>query len=1148
MKSRLLCFFLIYCSVQTFSCGDLWAQTFTSNSNGAWSTAGVWTRTNPGLCLLQHTSPPPTNPSSPSCAINVIVNHSITRAGDTQFAQQFRSLQVRSSGHLNFIGNTNVQLTNTAHGAVETIIDGGTLEVHNLELSNGATLRVINGGRLIVRNNLTTSGIGSNRISVDATSSITVANLTTIASTHLLDINGELTSGRFISNSAVTTIGSSAKVTITNDFNLLASGSLTLSGNAILAIGQDFISTGSATLISNNEARISTGRNFSNSSSGNFHFNSNSALTIIGNFSNQNGPNVRFTNDAKLAVGGAFSLASGTFLVAENSRVAVTGTASHTGGTFTSSNYADIRIKGSLSSTGGSFNASGYSFLSVGGNHTVTNYTNTFNLSRNAQIQVNGTTTDPWNTLFAIENSCYKSANRVAGVGCVLCGATYTTDGTFTVPAGVTSLTIETLGGGGAGGSADNVRAGGGGGGAYSKRTIAVTPAQTLYIVTGRGAVAGSGTPSAGGTTYVAESATQSYSSALIFARGGNTPAYNSRTGAPGGAAMTVTELSARPNSISYSGGDGASSGDPSGGGGSAAANNANGNNGQVPNGGIDPPGIGGPGGSGNYYNTPGNAPPAGTYGGGGGGANGVTGELKLGGNGANGVVIISFTCPETEPCSRVIEYGLQGQQTIVEYFCNGTWTPPAGLKEYFVSVIGGGGGGGYGNSAGGGGGGAITMQTFSNINIEPASETAPAQEIGIPPNTTFNVTIGKGGTGATSRTRSASGGNSALTGTFLNYNGTPVTHSVVALGGGGGGSNIASQANGLSGGSGGGGAMFLTPGPGGSAGNTGLSRPGASGSSGSVLGIVTSHGGGGGGAGSAGTTGSSSGLFGSRGGNGGVGALSGVPSRTDLYAAGGGGTSSAILNLNSTAGVGGTGGGGTASNAGVGNPGLTNTGSGGGAGFNGGGDGGSGRIFINYSIYSILPVEFISFTATYQNSTRSGLLNWTTAKEWENDRFEIERSVDNVKDWETIGQVKGAGYSDEPLDYTYWDLQLPLVGGTIFYRLKQRDYQGDTSYSDTKSIRVDPMAGTSYWRVYPNPSTGDPINLELMNSGIYHDEIITVRVIASTGQYDVVESLAGNSLNALVSDKLKTKAPGVYTIEISWGHYREYHKVILTR
>jgi hypothetical protein len=417
---------------------------------------------------------------------------------------------------------------------------------------------------------------------------------------------------------------------------------------------------------------------------------------------------------------------------------------------------------------------------------------------------------------------------------------------------------------------------------------------------------------------------------------------------------------------------------------------------------------------------------------------------------------------------------------------------------------------------------------------------------MGLPANTTFDVKIGRGGIGATSEARSTNGGNSSLSGTFLNYNGTPVTHHVVAQGGGGGGSNIVSHTHGLPGGSGGGGAMHLAAGTGGAPSTLGLAYRGANGRSGSVLGALTYQGGGGGGAGSAGTAGTSSEMLGSRGGDGGIGARNGISTRTELYAAGGGGTSSALIDLHSTRGVGGSGIGGDANNSGQGGSGKTNTGSGGGAGSTMGGNGGSGSLFIYYSIYSILPVEFSSFIATYHKSTRSGLLSWTTTKEWENDRFEIERSINNVRDWQTIGQVKGAGYSDQSLDYLYSDSQLPLTGGNIFYRLNQRDYHGDTSYSDTKSIQVEAMPGTSYWRVYPNPTTG-PISLELLNRSISTDESISIRIISTTGQTELIQSKGYSSMGAEISKRLLTKPVGIYTLEISWGIYREYHKVLLT-
>lgn len=79
--------------------------------------------------------------------------------------------------------------------------------------------------------------------------------------------------------------------------------------------------------------------------------------------------------------------------------------------------------------------------------------------------------------------------------------ATFSANGTFTVPAGVTTLKVEVWGGGGGGGatfgnsSAAVYRTGGGGGGgAKVTKTFIVVPGDTYSIVVGQGGTGGAGT------------------------------------------------------------------------------------------------------------------------------------------------------------------------------------------------------------------------------------------------------------------------------------------------------------------------------------------------------------------------------------------------------------------------------------------------------------------------------------------------------------------------------------------------------------------------------------------------------------------------------------------------------------------------------
>ncbi|MBS1124170.1 MAG: hypothetical protein H6Q90_6398, partial [Deltaproteobacteria bacterium] len=87
--------------------------------------------------------------------------------------------------------------------------------------------------------------------------------------------------------------------------------------------------------------------------------------------------------------------------------------------------------------------------------------------------------------------------------GMVGCGATrtFTADGTFTLPSGCTSFTVEAKGGGGAGGARNaGTAAGAGGDGGFATKQFTGQPAGTTYTITiGAGGACGSTTATAGG-------------------------------------------------------------------------------------------------------------------------------------------------------------------------------------------------------------------------------------------------------------------------------------------------------------------------------------------------------------------------------------------------------------------------------------------------------------------------------------------------------------------------------------------------------------------------------------------------------------------------------------------------------------------------
>lgn len=84
------------------------------------------------------------------------------------------------------------------------------------------------------------------------------------------------------------------------------------------------------------------------------------------------------------------------------------------------------------------------------------------------------------------------------------------------------------------------------------------------------------------------------------------------------------------------------------------------------------------------------------------------------------------------------------------------------------------------------------------------------------------------------------------------------------------------------------------------------------------------------------------------------------------------------------------------------------------------------------------LPVQLLSFAGTREHG--NAIIIWTTASEFNNDYFILERAIDSEQ-FIPIATIKGAGNSNSMLNYQYIDYHIPET--TVYYRLRQIDYDG---------------------------------------------------------------------------------------------------------
>ncbi|MGE5317215.1 MAG: LamG-like jellyroll fold domain-containing protein [Chloroflexota bacterium] len=231
----------------------------------------------------------------------------------------------------------------------------------------------------------------------------------------------------------------------------------------------------------------------------------------------------------------------------------------------------------------------------------------------------------------------------------------FTTTGqhTYTVPAGVTQITVEAWGGGGAGGGAVSGRGGGGAGGAYVKSIITVTPnsIMTYYVAPSKTStynssqIANRGNPSWFGST------------STVYAEGGNGGAPASGANGAGG----LGSISSSIGTIKNQGGNGFAGTNSNGGtGGGGAGSSGAGGNATATAGGAGTSLYGGNGG-GVTGNNSGGLPGTNYGGGGSGGHSNNNSQQEIGGTGAQGIIRITYTVQDPLAATTVTSPSCQG-------------------------------------------------------------------------------------------------------------------------------------------------------------------------------------------------------------------------------------------------------------------------------------------------------------------------------------------------------------------------------------------------------------------------------------------------------------------------------------------------------
>lgn len=179
------------------------------------------------------------------------------------------------------------------------------------------------------------------------------------------------------------------------------------------------------------------------------------------------------------------------------------------------------------------------------------------------------------------------------------------------------------------------------------------------------------------------------------------------------------------------------------------------------------------------------------------------------------------------------------------------------------------------------------------------------------------------------------------------------------------------------------------------------------------------------------------------------------------------------------------------------------------------------GNVGTSGDCISVLPIRLSQFDGRKMDG--DNLLFWETLSEKNNDYFILERAEDNLM-FEAIAQVDGAGNSNYAINYQFLDKN---VRNDAYYRLKQVDFDGATSYSDIVFI---PRNGSSGAELYPNPNNGS----FYLNYDAEFDEDLEVKIYDASGKLIYDHQFRAEMSENTFGIHLQNTSPGIYLMTLT--------------
>lgn len=184
--------------------------------------------------------------------------------------------------------------------------------------------------------------------------------------------------------------------------------------------------------------------------------------------------------------------------------------------------------------------------------------------------------------------------------------------------------------------------------------------------------------------------------------------------------------------------------------------------------------------------------------------------------------------------------------------------------------------------------------------------------------------------------------------------------------------------------------------------------------------------------------------------------------------------------------------------------------------------------------VCGILPLTWLSFNAKRYDDLMAQL-DWTTTDEFNNAYFEVQRSIDFGRTFQTIGRVESTSRPEAVNAYQFIDRK--ASPGKNLYRIMQVDYDAHTGYSSVSSVAFSSKKFSV--QTWPNPAS-EELNVSIHAAAGKGK----ISIFDLTGQLLLKKTFeSGDTFEHFQIPDLK---PGIYSLLVDDGINRSVEKIVV--